>query len=153
MGPKIELVGIKGEFEIKLYGPDGILKAYRKECNLVVTTGFDEVCDCMGDYAVRPTPFRYCGVGSGTESPAAGDTILGSEISRVAGVYVHSAGSSSWYNDATFLAGIGTGEIHEAGIFNNGTVDRGTMLSRQTFAVINKESNDVLTVRWTYSLT
>lgn len=148
----IELVGIKGEFEIKLYGPDGLLKDYRKIKNLVVNSGFNTVCHQIGNPNFRPSAFQYCAVGTGTDAPSAGDSLLVAEVTRVAGLFTHVENTSEWYNDATFGAGTGTGLLTEAGIFNNSTVNAATMLSRQTFSVISKGVLDVLTLRWTYVL-
>lgn len=50
---------------------------------------------------------------------------------------------------ASWAAGDGTGALKEAGIFNAATV--GTMLAASTFAVINKDAADTLTITWTVS--
>jgi len=156
----MEKSGLKGEFEIKLFGPDGLLKDYRLVRNLTVSAGFDEVCHMMGDNAYTPPCFRFCGVGTGTVAPALGDTTLGAELTiglagagtiRIAGGFTQSA-TTIWRNDATFGAGTCTGAITESGLFNSGNVGSVTMLCRQTFAVINKGESDTLVVTWQYTL-
>jgi len=43
----LEKRALIGEVEVKLYGKDGLLKAYRKSKNITVTKGFQAVCDMM----------------------------------------------------------------------------------------------------------
>jgi hypothetical protein len=51
-----------------------------------------------------------------------------------------------WQSTATFGAGEGTGSITECGILSQAS--GGTMLSRQTFAAVNKTPTDLLVVVW-----
>ena len=48
--------------------------------------------------------------------------------------------------EETYAAGVGTGAITEAGIFNDPTT--GTMLARTVFATVNKGAADVMTISW-----
>jgi len=50
----------------------------------------------------------------------------------------------------TFGAGVGTGAVTEAGIFNASSA--GTMLCRTTFSVINKAAADTLGITWTVTV-
>ena len=143
----IEVTGLKGEFEVFLYDKEGTLKEYRKVKNLTVNAGFSAVCDMMGSGNVEP--FAYCAIGTGTTAPDATDTSLESEVARVQGGYTK-VSNTVWKNEATFGAGTGTGAITESGLFNSSS--SGTMLCRQTFAVINKGDNDTLVVTWQYRL-
>ena len=47
---------------------------------------------------------------------------------------------------ATFGAGVATGTLTEAGIFN--AASSGTMFSRTVFAAINKTASDSVTITW-----
>ena len=143
----IEVSGLRGEFEVFLYDRSGRLKEYRKVKNITVNAGFSAVCDMMGQGGVEP--FQYCAIGTGTTAPDPSDTTLGNEVARVQGGYTK-VSNTVWKNEATFGAGVGTGAITEAGLFNSST--SGTMLCRQTFAVINKGDNDTLVVTWQYTL-
>jgi hypothetical protein len=145
----LELTGLKGEFEVFLYDDNKRLKAYRHVKNITVNTGFAAVCDMMGKTSGQPVGFGYCAIGTATSAPSPSDTALGGEIARVAGGYTRTA-DTVWKNDATFGAGTGTGAIAESGLFNASS--GGTMLCRQTFAVINKGENDTLVVTWQYTL-
>ena len=53
---------------------------------------------------------------------------------------------------SSFEAGDATGAVKEAGIFNSGTAAAGDMLSRTTFAVVNKAADDTMAVTWTITL-
>jgi len=148
---KVELTGLKGEFEVKLYGPDGLLKDYRKVKNTTTLIGFQTVCTLMGNSANRPAAFDDCGIGTGGATAAStNDTTLLAEVARVAGGYTASS-TIVWKNDATFGAGVGTAGINESGLLN-GNSGASTLLCRQTFAVINKGASDTLVVTWQYTL-
>jgi len=143
----LELTGLKGEFEVFLYDDNKRLKAYRHVKNITVNTGFRAVCDMMGSGGIEP--FKYCAIGTSTVAPSTSDTALGAETARAIGGYTRTA-DTIWKNDATFGAGVGTGAIAESGLFNASS--GGTMLCRQTFAVINKGASDTLVVTWQYTL-
>jgi len=147
----LEKRALIGEVETRLYGKDGLLKAFRKSKNLTVTKGFQAVCDMMGQSSGQPLGFNYCGIGIGTNAPAIGDTILASETARIQGVYTRTA-DTIWKNDATFGPGTGTGTITESGLFNDTAVASSTLLCRQTFGAITKGASDTLVVTWQYTL-
>ncbi len=147
----LEKRALIGEVETRLYGKDGLLTSYRKAKNLTVTKGFQNVCDMMGQASGQPPGFQYCAIGSGTNAPALANTLLVSELRRATGVYQRTA-DTIWKNDATFPAGMGTGTIHESGLFNNATEASQTMLCRQTFGTVVKGASDTLVVTWQYTL-
>jgi len=139
---------VKGKTRITLIGPDGRVKAVREAENLITDAGFDYLCRQIGESVQQS--MCYCAIGTGSTSPSSGDTALEAEVARVSGVYSHTAGTKEFTNLSTFGAGVGTGEIREAGLFNASS--GGTMLNRQTFGVITKGANDVLKIEWTISL-
>lgn len=145
----IEITGLTGEFEVFLYDSEKKLKAYRHVKNLTVNIGFRTVCDMMGSGGQEA--FKACAIGTGTNAPASGDTLLAAETARVLGGYTRTA-DTIWKNDATFGAGVGTGSITESGLFNSTVASSETMLCRQTFAVVNKGADDTLVVTWQYTL-
>lgn len=147
----LEKRGLIGEVETKLFGPDGLLKSYRKSKNLTVDVGFRNVCDMMGKSSNQPVGFQWCAIGLTATAPTKNDTLLASETARVQGGYTRTQ-DTIWKNDATFGAGTGTGTIVESGLFNNSVQDSQTMLCRQTFGAITKGSNDTLVVTWQYTL-
>lgn len=147
----LEKRGLIGEVETKLFGPNGLLKSYRKSKNLTVNVGFRAVCDMMGQASGQPAGFQFCAIGIGTLAPASDQTLLDSETARVQGAYTRTQ-DTIWKNEATFGAGTGTGTITESGLFNNSVANSETMLCRQTFGAITKGSNDTLVVTWSYTL-
>ena len=114
--------------------------------NLVVTTGKVYIAGKMiaTDQNV-PVAMSHMGIGTGTASPAAEDTALGTQTGRVLLSGSLQETNSITYT-ATFPAGTGTGAITEAGIFNASV--NGTMLCRTVFPVVNKQAGDTIAVTW-----
>ena len=142
-----ELLKAKGELTIILRGEDGKVKEVRQVPNLVVSVGKTYIASRM--VGTSATIMSNMAIGTGTTSPAAGDTTLGTEAGRVALASGTSSGSTVTYT-ATFPAGTGTGAITEAGIFNPSAAggSGGTMLCRTTFPVVNKAAGDSIAVTW-----
>jgi hypothetical protein len=141
-----ETIKAKGELSIKLFGPDGKLKAEQNVPNLVVTTGKTFIAARM---VGTPTAMSHMAIGSGTTDPAVGDTALQTELGRVALTSSASSGAVVTYV-ASFGAGTGTGAVTEAGILNASS--GGTLLCRTEFAVLNKGADDSLSITWTITV-
>lgn len=141
-----ETVKATGALQIKLYGPDGKLKQEQNVKNLVVTTGKGFIA---GRMVGTPTAMSHMAIGSGEVNPAVGDTTLGIELGRVALTSSAAAGAVVTYV-ASFGAGVGTGAVTEAGIFNASSA--GTLLCRTEFAVVNKGADDSLSITWTVTV-
>lgn len=118
--------------------------------NLVVNTGFDLICDALGNSGARPAVLSYIGVGTGITAAAAGDTTLGTEISRLAATYAHTSGTKVFTLTSTFNPGVASGAITEAGVLNAAAV--GELFDRVVFPVVNKGANDTLTAVFTFTL-
>lgn len=141
-----ENVKITGALQVTLTGPDGNVKQELNIHNLVVTTGKQFIAARM---VGTPTAMSHMAVGSGTVNPVVGDTTLGSELGRVALTSGTATGAVVTYV-ASFNAGVGTGAVTEAGIFNASS--GGTMLCRTEFAVVNKGADDALSITWTITV-
>lgn len=141
-----ETIKAKGELSIKLFGPDGKLKSEKVVPNLVVTTGKTFIAARV---VGTPTAMSHMAVGSGTTSPAVGDTALQTELGRVSLTSSASAGAVVTYV-ASFGAGVGTGAVTEAGILN--AASSGTMLCRTVFGVVNKGADDSMSITWTITV-
>jgi hypothetical protein len=141
-----ESIKAKGELQIKLFGPDGKLKAEQNVSNLVVTTGKTFIAARM---VGTPTAMSHMAIGSGTTDPVVGDTALETELGRVALTSSASSGAVVTYI-ASFGAGTGTGAVTEAGILNADT--GGTLLCRTEFAVLNKGADDSMSITWTITV-
>lgn len=133
-----ESLTMTGRLEIALNG-----ELIKEVPNLVVTSGKEFVASRMKD--ATTTAMSHMAVGSGSTTPAAGDTALGSELDRQALTSTTVSSNEITYV-ATFEAGDGTGAITEAGLFN--AASGGDMLCRTTFAVVNKGASDSMTITW-----
>lgn len=142
-----ENIKATGRLQVELRGPDGKLKALRDIKNLVVTAGLGFIASRMKD--ATATAMSHMAIGSGAVAAALGNTTLGTELGRVALTSSTVTGPAIAYA-ATFGAGVGTGAVTEAGLFNAGAA--GTMAARTVFGVVTKEAGDTLTVTWTITI-
>jgi hypothetical protein len=133
-----------GQVLIQLLDLNGNIKEERKVKNLVVTAGKGYIANRMQGTSVA-TVMGYMAIGTGTGTPAVGNTQLGTEAGRVA-LASFTASAAQVTATATFPAGTGTGAITEAAILNAAT--NGTMLCRTTFPVVNKAAGDSIAVTW-----
>lgn len=140
-----DTITAKGRIRFDLRDALGNLKETREINNVVVTVGKNFLATWLTAASQAGYFMQYIGLGTGTNAANASDTALQTELStRVAGTLTPS--SNVWQNQATFGAGVNTGAITESGIFSASS--GGTMLARQTFAVINKGAGDSLQVTW-----
>jgi hypothetical protein len=140
---------MKGHMRLELRDKHGRLKAVREEDNLIVTTGRDAIIERLDASPATATP-SHMGLGTSSTAPAAGNTTLTAEPTRVALTSNTSSGGvltmvGNW------AAGTATGTWAEAGVFN--ALTTGTMYSRATFTAIPKGASDTLQITWTYTLT
>lgn len=145
-----ENFNIKGDLRIILRDTvTGEVKLDRLEKNLVVTAGKTYIASRMSDASA--TVMSHMAVGTDATAPAGTDTALFAEVSRVA---LTVAGGTPTANailySASFGPGVGTGALVEAGILNGAS--GGTMLSRTTFAVVNKGAADEMIINWTVTV-
>lgn len=138
-----------GSLVIELRDQNGNLKDKREVKNLVVTAGREFIASRMA--GTSSNVMSHMAIGTGTATPAAANTTLGSEVSRVT-LSSSTVSQSTVSYSATFNAGSPATDaaVTEAAIFNAGT--SGTMLCRTTFNVINKASTDSLTVNWNVTI-
>lgn len=142
-----ENLKLKGHVSLVLRGADGSVKQNQEIRNLVVDSGLSVLASRL--VGTTDAVMSHMAVGSGNVAAAAGDTALGGELGRVALTSGLASGNVVSYV-ATFGAGVGTGAVTEAGIFNDGTA--GDMLCRTVFDVVNKAADDTLTVTWTVTI-
>lgn len=139
-------ISVVGSPTIVLRDKHGNIKTEFKVPNRVVTVGKNFIAQRMTG---TPAVMSHMAVGTGTTPAADGDTALQAEIARVALGSLSTAGAVTTYT-ATFPAGVGTGAITEAGVFNSNSA--GTMLCRTTFAVVNKGADDTMSITWTVTV-
>ena len=140
---------LRGDVAIVLKDKDGNIKDTREITNLVVNTGLTFICSRMA--AASAGVMSHMAVGSGTTSPAAGQTDLVSILGSREALDSTSASSNTITFVSSFEAGEGTGAITESAIFNASS--GGTMLARVTFAAVNKAAADTMSITHTITLT
>lgn len=141
----------RGDVDIVVCAANGDVKDVRRIRNLVVNTGLAYVISRM--VGTSMAVMSHMAVGSGTTAAAAGDTALQSQLgSRVAlsSTTISGANNEKVVYVATFGAGVGTGAVTEAGVFNAST--SGDMLCRTVFSVVNKAADDTMQITWTITM-
>jgi hypothetical protein len=113
--------------------------------NLVVTSGKSHIAAKIAATTNSPAAMTHMAIGTGTSTPGASDTALGSQTGRVS-LSGSVVSTNTITYTATFPAGTGDGSITEAGIFNASS--GGTMLCRTTFPVVTKQSGDTIAITW-----
>lgn len=141
-----DIKGVAGRLEITLTRASGQTEVVHVE-NLVVDTGLNYIVSRMMD-ASLPV-MSHIGVGEGLTPSAHEDTTLEAEIGRAA-LSSTAVEDNKIVYAVTFVPGVATGAITEAGIFNDAT--DGVMLSRTVFPVINKQISDTMSISWTVTV-
>ena len=118
--------------------------------NLVVTAGKNWVAGRFKDGSI-PDEMTHMAIGSADTAAAAGNTALATELNRIALTTDGGTVSTNTVQyDASWTSAAAAYAIKEAGIFNAASV--GTMLARTTFAVINKGTDDTVSISWTITV-
>ena len=141
-------VKVSGKVRLVLKDKDGKVKESREIKNLLVSSGLEFICSRMA--GTSASVMSHMALGSGTTTPAAGQTDLVSILGSREALDSTTASSNTITYVSSFEAGEGTGAVTEAGIFN--AASGGTMLCRTTFAVVNKEADDTMSVTWTITI-
>lgn len=135
-------VTFKGRWFISVYNGDE-LKDYREGNNVITENGLSFLASFLSSAAASASTFnmKFIGVGTDATAEAASNTALGTELVRQTGTASYTS-DAIYRVTATFPSGQATGAIVEYGLFSANT--GGTMLSRDTEAVINVGANDTL---------
>lgn len=145
-----EQIKMTGYVDIVVTDKHGNIKDTRSIKNLVLTTGKTFIAASMLKTTTNsPVAMSHMAVGAGTTAAAVGNTAMESQLGRVSLASASSTGAVVTYT-ASFPAGTGTGAVTEAGIFNNSS--GGDMLCRTVFSVVNKGSDDAMSITWTVTV-
>ena len=139
---------VTGSVNVVIHDESGKQKENFTIPNLVVNTGLAFIASRMKD--TTETAMTHMAVGTDTTATAAGNTALGTQLGSRVSLTSTTVTNNQIAYVATFGAGVGTGALTEAGIFNAST--SGTMLCRTVFAVINKGAADTMTITWTITI-
>jgi hypothetical protein len=140
---------MNGHFLAHLIGPDGEVKDSREVHNTVTTLGHKMSADQL---LASPAVAKPGWMEVGTES---GQTAASSKLATyIAGSRTALDSKTRGENAiitmvCTMGAGVGTGAITEAGIFNVVTEDTTDLICYSSFSVINKAAGDALVITWT----
>lgn len=137
-----------GRLCIERFDETGACVETRNVDNLVVQTGKVYIASRMVNTDVPV--MSHMAIGTGTVTPASSDVSLTTEVARVAMSSTPTSADNVVTYIALFPAGVGTGALTEAGVFNAGT--SGTMLSHTTFAVVNKGASDSISITWSITI-
>lgn len=138
-----ENLKMKGRLTVSVIDPEGSVKESFETNNLVVTAGKNYIASRI--VGTADSIMSHMAIGTGTDTPAVGDTALTTEAGRVA-ISSGTASTNEVTYTATFPAGTGTGAITEAAVLNASSA--GTMLCRTTFPVVNKAAGDSIAITW-----
>lgn len=147
--PLASPVKMVGHLKIELFDATGRLAEVRECDNLVVTAGKTLIADRMLAAPAKAAP-THMGVGTSATAVTSTDTDLIASTVRVALTSTNRTANALTYV-GTFGAGVGTGTLAEAGIFNANVA--GDMLCRTTgFTPIVKSAGDSMVVTWVVTI-
>jgi len=145
-------ISVRGRLELVLTGEDGRLKDKREYTN-TITSAYDAlIAECMVKGEAQDTLIDYTAIGTTTGGKSTASTLLEAEVARVqndSNLQGAGAADNDVVHVSTFGAGVGTGALVEAGLFDSAGATTVTLMAYQDFAVINKGAGDTLTVTWT----
>lgn len=142
-----EMLKATGKLVIEVFDANGNTKDKREVDNLVVSVGKNFIASRVT--GTTSAIMSNMAIGTGTATPVVGDTALGAENGRVALTSGTNNNNTVTYV-SDFPAGVGTGAVTEAGVFNAST--GGTMFCRTTFLVVNKGAADSMSITWVITI-
>lgn len=150
------VITLRGSLRIALNDPNGNIIEERLINNVVVTQGRSWVLGQLESVNhVTSQNIGWLAIGTSTTAPVTGDTLLGSEITRVAiGTWVTSTLTNnppSWQAQASFASNVGNTTLGEVGLFNVSSANSATLLGHATFTSFSKTTSNTLTISYTIS--
>ena len=140
-------IKLTGRLVIKKFDEHNKLTFETEVPNLVVTAGKEFIASRLIDESYDA--MSHMAIGDDATIVALTQTSLVNELTREAFYGTSYSGTSATFS-ANFGPGSGTGDIVEAGIFNDSSA--GTMLCRTTFPVITKTSLETISITWIVSV-
>ena len=140
------LADVNVRFE--LFDQDGNLKLTREVHNAVTTAGKNAIADqVLASPSLGKPTHMELGTGTG------GTTTLNAYVSGSRQALTSKTRANAVVTMVgNFAAGVGTGTITEAGIFDSATQNAGNMWVYATFTAIPKGANDTLQITWTLTI-
>ena len=144
-----ENVSFLTNVKVELFDSNGNLKQLEEVHNTTTTLGKQGIADqLLASPTLAKVGWAELGTGTG------GTTLLNAYISGSRTAFTSKTrGANAIVTCVTdFAAGVGTGAITEAGMFNISTQNTGDMWTYASFAVINKGASDTLKLTWTITV-
>lgn len=139
-----------GSLDIILKDENGNVKLQTTVPNLITTAGKTLIAERLQVASPTSGIMTHMGVGSDNTPPSTSNTNLVSTLGSRVTLGTTTRNNNIITYTATFGAGVSTGSIKEAGIFN--ALTAGTMLCRTVFPEINKGATDTLTINWNVTI-
>lgn len=151
-----DVIALRGSIRMHLKNAEtGELVMEREIHNLLVTQGRSWVLGQLESVNSQAQTIGFLAIGTSTVTPTTADTLLGSEVTRVAiGTWVTTnltANPPSWQAQASFSTAQGNTTLAECGLFNTSTANTITMLAHATFTSFSKTTSNTLTISYTIS--
>lgn len=135
-------IKVTGEVSWEIFGAEGKKRRCGGSKNTVVTGGKTALAQWLAASSQAGPFMPYIAVGTSNAVVGASDSALGAQTAIVLGST--SSASNVFTVSATFGAGVGTGSVAEAGLFQ---ADAGTMFSRALVS-IDKGSDESAVITW-----
>lgn len=138
----------KVNVKIEVFNAEGQVKDIREVHNAVLTAGKNGIADQV---LASPTLAKpgWCELGTGT----GGTTLLNAYIAGSRTAFTSKTRANTVVTMVTdFAAGVGTGNITEAGIFDVATQNTVNMWMYASFTAITKGASDTLKITWTLTI-
>lgn len=117
--------------------------------DLIVNTGRVYIAKRISAGDTVASAMAHIAIGTGTASPALGDTVLEGEYSRK-GTAINSALTNNVWSAISTFGGfadtITSLQITEAGVFNHASSGMGTMMQRVTFSAVTLADSDLFSI-------
>jgi len=141
----LEGIDINANMKVELFGQDGSLKEIREVHNTVTNAGKYGVIDqILGTPTLAKAGWMEVGEGTGGTTKL-NDYVAGSRTALDSKARLNAVVTMI----CTFAAGVGTGALTEAGVFDVVTEDTINMWMYAEFATVNKLIGDSLVITWT----
>jgi hypothetical protein len=158
--PAVEEIGgvirLRGSLRLAMRDLDGRIVEERMVHNVVVTQGRSWVLGQLESVNHQTAQnIGWMAIGTSTAAPATSDTLLGSEVTRIAiGTWVTStltANPPSWQAQASFASNVANTTLAEVGLFNTSSANASTLLAHATFTSFSKTTSNTLSISYTIS--
>lgn len=143
------MLNCTGQLKVEIFDNKGNLKDSTIYKNLVVQTGKNYAANKFAGKNVDT--ISHMALGSGTAVPVVTDETLGNELGRSA-ITAISVNGNVVKMIASFPQGVASGEIREAGLFNNANPKNSIMISHAQIDIITKNPDDTITITWEITL-